>query len=245
MHKFVIVIPSYKNAQYAQKNILSAISQTHPGFRIIFTDDLSPDNTFEIVQGICSRNKHVNTKLIKNTERKGAMQNLYDMIHSCSPDEIIVTLDGDDWFPHTKILQRLELEYNKGVWLTYGQYKSVSNGNIGASRTIPAEIIQSNGFRKYNWCTTHLRTFYAGLFQKIDENDFKGEDGKFYPMAWDLAMMFPMLEMSGNRISYIPDVLYMYNDMSPINDSKVNAALQLKLDEDIRKKSPYQRIDKI
>lgn len=36
------------------------------------------------------------------------------------------------------------------------------------------------------WKTSELRTFKAALFNKIDEKDFKFENGTFYPWASDV-----------------------------------------------------------
>jgi glycosyltransferase involved in cell wall biosynthesis len=240
MHKFVIVIPSYNNHPWAQQNIVSALTQNHPNFRIIFTDDCSSDKTFDITKENCAKHPNVKADLIQNTKRNGAMCNLYNMISHCASDEIVVTLDGDDWLPHPDVLIRLEKEYDKGFWMTYGQCLSVSNRRPGPSRPLPNDIIAYNNFRKYDWCTSHLRSFYAGLFQKINVRDLKDNNENFYQMAWDLCMMFPMLEMSGARSSYINDVLYMYNDLTPFNDFKVNLALQQQLDQEIRTRPPYQ-----
>ena len=41
--KFVIVIPSYKNEKWCIKNIESTIYQSYDNYRVIFTDDCSPD----------------------------------------------------------------------------------------------------------------------------------------------------------------------------------------------------------
>lgn len=43
------------------------------------------------------------------------------------------------------------------------------------------------------WKTSELRTFRAKLFNKIDENDFKDEDGKFYRWASDVFMQEPLV----------------------------------------------------
>jgi len=37
----------------------------------------------------------------------------------------------------------------------------------------------------------------------------------------------------------------MYNDTSPMNDFKTNAALQLQLDEEIRNKAQYSLLDNL
>ena len=62
-------------------------------------------------------------------------------------------------------------------------------------------------------------------------------------MAWDLAFMFPMLEMAGHKSSYIKDIMYVYNVSNPLNDHKVDNALQINLEKEIRGKKPYARID--
>ena len=59
-------------------------------------------------------------------------------------------------------------------------------------------------------------------------------------MAWDLAFMFPMLEMAGTRSEYIKDILYVYNMSNPLNDHKVDNTKQVRLEREIRLKNPYQ-----
>jgi glycosyltransferase involved in cell wall biosynthesis len=240
-HKFVVVIPSYNNESFCEKNLLSALTQDYGNFRILFTDDRSSDNTFAVARSVSKQYPNIRSTLIKNRRRCGAMANFYTMISSCAKDEIVVVLDGDDWLAHPNVLKRLAQEYDKGVWTTYGQYQSSSNGDIGPSKTIPDEVIEKNSFRRYQWCSSHLRTFYAGLFQKINIQDFK-VFGKFLPMTCDLAMMFPILEMSGKNQAYIDDILYIYNDDTPLNDYKVNRDMQINLEKYIRSKVPYAPI---
>lgn len=242
--KFVIVIPSYKNEEWAEKNIISSLNQNYPYFRIMFTDDCSPDSTFEIVsRAVESHPNKSRVTLVKNSERKGALENLYNMIHSCDDDEIILTLDGDDWFPDDEVLNKLSKHYNDDIWMTYGQYQNFPDGGRGIAQRIPDNIIQASAFRRYTWCSSHLRTFYAWLFKQIKKEDFLYE-GKFMAMTWDSAMMFPMLEMSGHRSRYIPDTLYIYNLSNPINDHKVNQRLQQSLDRLVRSKPKYALLEK-
>jgi hypothetical protein len=67
--------------------------------------------------------------------------------------------------------------------------------------------------------------------------------GHILPMAWDQALMFPMLEMAGHRAKFIPDILYTYNAANPINDAKVNRALQRQCETAIRQQKPYDRLE--
>lgn len=242
--KFVIVIPSYKNSQWCVKNIMSALDQNYTNYRIIFTDDYSPDDTYDKVAEVVKKSDKAHlVQLIKNTERLGALHNLYNMIYSCQDDEIILTLDGDDWLADNEVLNKLN-EYYAGndIWMTYGQYQNSHDGAIGVSSQIPDHIINSGSFRQYRWCSSHLRTFYAWLFKKIRKEDLMRND-KFFSMTWDLCILFPLLEMAGNHSQFISDILYIYNTENPINDHKVNLKLQHTLDYEIRHKPRYPKTE--
>ena len=105
-------------------------------------------------------------------------------------------------------------------------------------------MIQNKSFRKQPWSASHLRTFYAALFKKIKLEDLLYE-GEFFPMASDLAMMFPMLEMSGNHAHFIKEVLYLYNRSNPLNDHKVDLKLQNACALYARKLPPYKRLKEL
>lgn len=243
--KFVIVIPSYNNSAYCVQNITSALTQNYDNFRIIFTDDCSSDDTFaKVSAAVQASNNASKVTLIKNTTRMGALANLYNMIHSCDDDEIILTLDGDDWFPNYDVLNRLRTVYTeRDIWMTYGQYKNSSDGGVGVAQPYPQHIVEHNGFRSFHWGASHLRTFYAWLFKRIKKEDLM-QHGQFFSMTWDFAMMFPMLEMSGPHSQFLSDILYVYNLDNPINDHKVNRHLQQSLDSLIRGMPRYGRTEK-
>lgn len=243
--KFVIVIPSYKNEKWCEQNINSALNQNYDNFRIIFTDDVSPDGTFDKVKAAVDIHPNANKcSLIKNTTRIGALENLYNMIYSCDDDEIILTLDGDDWLSNNEVLNILNRYYTKNdIWMTYGQYQNSTDGHRGVAAPIPANVIAANSFRSYAWCASHLRTFYTGLFKKIKIEDLKYK-GKFMEMTWDFTIMFPMLEMSKTHSMYIPDILYVYNMSNPISDHRTNVKLQQGLDSYVRKMPRYTALSK-
>lgn len=180
--------------------------------------------------------------LIKNEQRCGAFENLFRAIYSCQDDAIIVTVDGDDWLPNNHILSKLNETYaNPNVWLTHGKLKAYPNGSTAWCIPVPSTIVKNNAFRTYR-CPSHLRTFYAGLFKKIKTEDLLYEE-KFFSVTWDMAMMFPMIEMAGERHAFMNEVTYIYNMANPISDQLVHTALQNKLDKFIRSMPPYQRLD--
>jgi glycosyltransferase involved in cell wall biosynthesis len=231
----VVVIPSYNNVQWYERNLNSVCFQKYSNYRIIYIDDCSTDGTGDLVRAYIAKHKLQNkVMLICNETNCGAMANHYRAAWMCADNEIIVHLDGDDFFKHNNVLARINREYqNPDVWLTYGQFENHSRGKVGFCRAMPAQVIQANAFREHTWITSHVRTFYAGLFKQIKLSDFIYEDA-YFDMAPDLAMMFPLLELAGKHIRFIPDVLYIYNDVTPLNEAKRDAYKQFHCNQVIR-----------
>ena len=241
---FTIVIASYNNAKWYKKNLDSIFKQTYNNYTVIYMDDVSPDDTGALVQEYiheCGMEHKV--RLIKNEERRGALYNTYHAIWLCDPQDIIIILDGDDWLFDEHVLAYLNSVYaDDNLWLTYGQFKYYPDNKKGYAQQIPSKIIQSNGFRKFRWYSTHLRSFYAGLFQKIAKNDFLYEN-EFLPMSADIAYMMPMLEMAGIHSRFVSKILYVYNVKNPLNDSKKDLKKQRFFDKNIRSRNRYKPLE--
>jgi glycosyltransferase involved in cell wall biosynthesis len=95
MKKIAIVIPSYNNRQWYTQNLCSLCAQEYDNFRAIYVDDCSSDQTGELVEKFIADHKLGHRiHLIRNPIRVGAMQNLYNVIHSCDDHEIVIILDG-------------------------------------------------------------------------------------------------------------------------------------------------------
>ncbi|NGX39369.1 MAG: putative glycosyltransferase EpsH [Chlamydiae bacterium] len=239
----VVVVASYNNAEYYEKNLDSIFSQNYTNYRVVYLDDSSPDGTGPLVEDYLQKNGETNrTTLFQNKKRVGAGANYYKGVWACKPYEIVACLDGDDWFAHENVLKKLNSVYsNPNVWVTYGQFAYHPCGTIGWAAQVPDDVIAKNGFRDRAWVTTALRTFYAGLYHKIKKNDLL-YNGDFFPMAQDLAYMWPILEMAGTHSRFIPEILYIYNIETPINDVKIDRKFQQKLGLHIRTRKRYQPV---
>lgn len=242
----LVVIPSYNNENFAKWNISSVISQKYSNYKVVYINDYSSDNTSKIVHAEIAA-AHMDDKfiVIDNHKRKGALRNIYEAIYEHAEEEdIVVLLDGDDAFENDTVLAYLNKVYqNPDIWLTYGQFKEKNSGNIGFCSPIPSHIVKKNDFRSWHHIPSHLRTFYAWLFKEIKTEDLMYE-GDFFKMTWDMAIMLPMIEMTGGRFRFIPKVLYHYNDNNPISDHRVDRDLQRGLDLFIRTKQKYKPLDK-
>lgn len=236
----VVLICSYNNEMWVHKNLNSVFMQEYDNFRVIYIDDCSQDATATLVQSfIDTHNLHKKINLIVNDTRCRKMKNIYNGVHACEDTEIIVQLDGDDWFIDNQLLAKINHLYTtKDIWLTYG------SDTLGYAQPTSKKTFAQGNFREEKWIYAPTRSFYAWLFKSIKVEDFiaehvEGFQGLFFPSADDLAFMFPMLEMAGNRCFYISDINYKVNTHNPISNIKIEYNLQEASSLDVRTRKPY------
>ena len=70
----------------------------------------------------------------------------------------------------------------------------------------------------------------------------KNKDG-YYKVAYDQAIMLPLLEMAAERAVYIPEVMHVYNRINPLNVDKTKQQEQFETAQEVRAKKPYQRLE--
>jgi glycosyltransferase involved in cell wall biosynthesis len=237
---FVVIVPSYNNEEYVEKNLSSILEQEYQNYRVIFIDDSSSDKTIEkALQVIENHSAEDIVTLIRNQENYKALYNLYYTIQALSDDTIVFIVDGDDWLAHPRVLKELNRYYsNPDVWLAYGQYITYPKYEKGKTGPLNAKIRSIRGQHTF----PQLRTFYAGLFKKIQLRDLLYQ-GDFFKTSSDLAVIFPLWEMAREHAVFIPDVLYVYNRESPMNDDKIHRQSQEFFDRYIRALPSYHVID--
>lgn len=236
----VVIVPSFNNVRWCQKNLGSIFMQKYNNYRVIYVDDCSNDGQHAAVCKYVNESGQQNkVTIVRNNERKKATFNIYYAVHMCNNNEIAMVLDGDDWLAHDMVFSTINQTYqDPNIWLAYTQHIR-TDGVMGICEKVPDGVIQQNGFRQYKWVTSAMRTFYVKLFKKIKKEDFL-INGEFFSMTSDQAYMYPMLEMAGRHQVFIDQVLYIYNRDNPINDGKVNASLAGYYEGLIRQRAPYR-----
>ena len=117
------------------------------------------------------------------------------------------------------------------------------HGIIGVEPSqYPSKVVSENLYREDAWRASHLRTFKHSLWDKINEDDLKDDNGSFYTVAYDQAIMLPLLEMAGAKAVYLPDILHIYNKENPLNVDKIKTEQQKNTALEIRRKPKYERV---
>lgn len=249
-NKFTIITPSFNNVDWVEPNIASVLNQTYTNYRVIYIDDASTDETYNKVQSIIG--DLPNWKVIRNKENKGAAYNYIEPIRHLFPedDEILVHLDGDDWFYDDNVLENLNKFYNEhDCWMTYGQfvcYDGSGDAKPGHPQGTPhADFVHKYKlYRRDLWRASHLRTYRYFLWNAIDREDLKSQiDGEYYWHASDLAWAYPAMEMcSQGKIGVVDFFTHVYN-ATPKNQLRTKereAADNSKYEIEIRNRKVYR-----
>jgi len=244
MYKIIIIGGPAEN--YIQRCLNSIINQDLEDWEACVVLDPVGDGTYEKAKEFSSDK----IKVILNEERMFALPNIIRCVKELNPsdEDVLVTVDADDWLEGPSALTKLDDYYkrNPELLVTHGSWQQFPNRDEITNNGAYSEIDFRKGIRKVPFRASHLRTFKYKLWKRIKEEDLKGPDGKFYPSAWDLSFMWPLLEMAGiKRVQYIPEVLYNYNQETPFNDAKVRLEEQCRLTDYQAGLTPYQYAEDI
>lgn len=202
-------MPAYNAESTIARSIASVWFQTHTNWKIIIRDDMSTDKTQEVIEGARKSfglgEDKLSVKL--NTEKKWEVANIIDMLEECQPEDIVCRLDADDWLCDCDALSIINNSYirnNVDVLWTAHRW-SFTHQNI--SRPLPRE---ANPY-EHPWVSSHLKTFRKSLIEKVDDRNFRGEDGEYFKRIGDQAIYLPVLHESGGNWIFEPFVSYHYS----------------------------------
>lgn len=194
---FAVVIYAYNQAEWCERALRSIVSQDYENFRVFFIDDASSDDTLKTAKSfILETNQGHRVTVIHNDSHLGEACALYRVIDSLLDKEIVVPIQGKDWFAHSGFLNTLNRAYqNPEIWLTF-------------SRSIVYPTYQTQDEPDINSPTS----FYSAIFKQIYLNDLMREkDPKFY--------LKPLTQLVGSHFLKIQDLSVFENKAQAVKTS--------------------------
>jgi glycosyltransferase involved in cell wall biosynthesis len=260
--KLKIIINCGACENWIEKCLRSLRSQTHTAWAAYVSVDPWGDETVRAALSAKDGDSRIFVHV--NETRSYSTANLVEAIRrsQADPEDIIVQLDGDDWLYTREALEVIVDTYRKtDCWLTYGSWISSiraaavefgSNGN-GASGDWspqhgkwPAYPEDAEDYRRTEWLATSIRTWKKWLWDLIDDADLRDPTGRYFTVAQDHAIMFPMLEMSGpSRARHISETLMVYNTENPNRSENTQPRAQIDNALYLRGRKPYARLEAV
>jgi len=239
------ILMGFYNAQhYLPRCILSIQSQTFTDWTCYITHDKSTDNSVEVVKAMIEGDSRF--VLMPDNDKKVYQIGNFDKSIRHNPDvddnEVMVEVDGDDFLPDDKVFERVNKVYeDQEVWIANGSFV-YETGKPGFA--VPQTDIAN--LRTNRMMATHLRTWRAFLWRAIKEEDLRDENGDYWQWSGDVAFMFPMLEMAGvKHYRFMPEINYVYNELNPINEHKIDMRMVVDHASRIRQQPKYNLLERI
>ena len=92
-----LVVLFYRHRQFVPDTVAGALSQTYPNLEIIFSDDNSPDNTFEVVQRAVKDYKGPHKIILNRNEKNmGLVPHINKALFELAHGDYLFLNGGDD-----------------------------------------------------------------------------------------------------------------------------------------------------
>lgn len=211
-NRFILIVTGYNCERWAQRCIDSINAQTCRNFIAVYIDDGSTDGTRRILEGEERKNdKHI---FAYYKENRGAAFRRYEWMPAGRQNSIIVLVGLDDWLM-PNCLERINEEYEKGVWMTYGNWQDQQQHTVftlseGFQLEYPDEVHARRSYREEVYRSTAPNTFRRFLYDHIPQERFI-YNGEWIKATTESPLMFACLEMCGkDRIGVINEPIYGY-----------------------------------
>lgn len=246
MTKLKVYINCGPCAEFVGKCIASVREQAYASWEAWITVDACGDDTH--AQAALAARGDARFHLRRNRTRKYSMHNLVNAIERSrpEPEDVIVCLDGDDWFADRNALRIIAETYQKfDCWVTYGSWRSnVPRLKIGGYDGLwPAYPKGTTDFRRHRFLGTAVRTWKKWLWDCLRDEDLRSDTGKYVRVSEDQMIMIPLLEMCGTqKARHIALPIMTYNKLpNYAADASLNEE-GLRNGELIQLRTPYARL---
>jgi Glycosyltransferases involved in cell wall biogenesis len=133
-HRVVVVMTTFNSAETVRGAIASVLAQSHENLELVVVDDVSTDDTRDILSDVASRENRV--KLIFNTENCGTYVSKNKAI-AASRCDFVTFHDSDDWMHPQRIEMHIEhfgadLVANQSRWVRMDVQRNVMVRRGGA-----------------------------------------------------------------------------------------------------------------
>ena len=211
MTNFIVVTPAYNCEKSIERTLYSIAGQTYKNWKMYVIDDMSTDNTFDVVtKFVTSHDLLDKIEIIQRKEKFGETRNTLDIIKRLNPQDVVVRVDASDFITDLGCFDYLNMIYQKydpAVLWTKHRW-SFSENNISGPIDLNTSIY------KQPWATSHMKTFRVNDFLGLNHDNFKDSDGNWIMIACDQAVFLPMLErarINKRPLVYFDKVMYHYD----------------------------------
>ena len=165
-----VIIPAYKQADFVGAAIRSVLDQTYTNLEVIVVDDVSPDNTADVVRSFDDPRLHY---ILHDKNRMLAAARNTGM--RAARGDLFALLDADDYFDTKKIAMHVDyLRQNPQVGVSYNARYDLLCGSEGVRNSVrvPTALSLADLVLGFPFCPSDmvLRRAWAFAVDLFDES---------------------------------------------------------------------------
>lgn len=203
-----VIMSTYNSSSTVVNSVKSVLTQTYKDFELLIVDDCSTDDTYSVLQNLCSN--YQNITLLRNNKNLGLTKSLNKLIHKAR-GQIIARQDDDD-ISHK---DRFELQFNfiKKYNLDFSTTRAITKPNNrvrpGLSMYFPKKILinYKNPFVHGTLMIKKNVLIEIGLYNE-----------KFY-YAQDYKLMYDLIK-NNYKFKVLNKKLYILNTLNNLSTHK-------------------------
>lgn len=218
--KFSIVVPNYNNAEWIEKTIKSVLNQTYQNWEMYIIDDISTDDSIEIIKKY--EDKRIELMQNKIKLYNGGSRNVGILkAKENNPEGYLLFIDSDDWLANDKVLESINNFIDDEDLITM-DYQCLMNGKIKHigkhCYKNKDELFMTIGAMCAVWCKC-FKVSVAPLFE-------------FNTLMEDRNYHYRLINRC-NNISNLGQITHTWNKM---NGKSVTSAKEQKYNGDLQSK---------
>ena len=124
-----IIIPVYNASRFITETINTVLNQTYTNWELILVDDISTDNSVEIINKIINENKDKNIRLIQLKE-KGLAAGARNTGVDNANGRYLCYLDADDLWNKDKLLKQIKFMQDNNCSFSFTGYEFANSEGI-------------------------------------------------------------------------------------------------------------------
>lgn len=125
-----VALATFNGERFIRQQLYSIVNQSHKVDEIIISDDLSNDNTIEIVKSFTEEYPEISWKIILGDSNKGYRENFRKAASFCTKDIVFFCDQDDIWYP-TKVQTMMEIFEKKPEVLTIiSDFKTIGQDGV-------------------------------------------------------------------------------------------------------------------
>ena len=200
-----IIIPFFNSVKYIEKSIKLLTNQTNLNYKVIFIDDCSNDNSYDLCKSLIRENK--NFSILKNSNHKGVGFARALGLQTCKT-EYVTFFDIDDIYTPTAIqtiLNEIELLPDTDIFVYNHSFLDMNINN--------SEITFSSNTDNYNELFDTNSPLICHLWNKVFKTSLlKNLDYNFLSQITFSEDLFICIYafLNTNKISIVNDSYYTY-----------------------------------